>query len=362
VFDQPASLSSTVSPTQIKLRRPALAFIWLSIAVIAVFLLALVFGSVTIPLDQIITVLMGGEAERASWTSIVMQFRLPRALTAIIAGAALGVSGLLMQTLFRNPLAAPDVLGINSGASLGVALVVLSTGVGSGQLLAGVGLGGDLSLAAAATLGAALTVAIILQLSQYLRSGTTLLIVGLMVGQFTFACVSLLLYFSIPERIQAYINWGFGSFGGVTWAQFPILGCGAAAGLLLSAIIIKPLNALLLGETYAESLGVHVRRLRLGIILAAALLTGAVTAFCGPIGFISIAAPHLCRNVMRSADHHVLLPGTALVGALVALTASIIAEAPGTRLTLPLNAVTALLGAPVVLAILLRRKETVSND
>lgn len=341
--------------THLRIRR--MPFVALLAALAILFVLALALGSVNIPLDQIVRVLLGGEAERASWTNIVIQFRLPRAFTAMLAGAALGVGGLLMQTLFRNPLAAPDVLGINSGASLGVALVVLTTGVGSGALLAGMGLAGDLGMAAAASIGAALTVALILQFARYIRSGATLLIVGLMVGQLTFAGVSLLLYFSIPERIQAYINWGFGSFSGVTWSQLPILVVAVAAGLALALVMIKPLNALLLGEVYAESIGVHVRRLRIGIIAATALLTGAVTAFCGPISFIGIAAPHLCRGVLRTADHRALVPGVALVGALLALAATLIAEMPGTTLSLPLNAVTALFGAPVVLAVILRNKE-----
>jgi iron complex transport system permease protein len=352
---QPASPSTT--DLKAHLRIPRLPFVWLVMALLVLFVLALALGSVNIPFDQIATILLGGEGERASWTSIVVQFRLPRAITALLAGAALGVGGLLMQTLFRNPLAAPDVLGINSGASLGVALVVLTTGVGSGALLAGIGLAGDLSLAAASSIGAGLTVALILQMARYVRSGATLLIVGLMVGQLTFAVVSLLLFFSIPERIQAYINWGFGSFGGVTWAQLPILFGAVSVGLALALLLIKPLNALLMGEAYAESVGVHVRRLRLGIIAATALLTGAVTAFCGPIVFIGIAAPHICRGILRSADHRALVPGVALVGAGLALAAALIAEVPGTSLTLPLNAVTALFGAPVVLAVILRRGE-----
>ncbi len=355
VLAQPTHPPISSVHSHLRIRR--MPFVVLLIALAVLFVLALALGSVSIPLDQIVTVLLGGEAERASWTNIVMQFRLPRAITAMLAGAALGVSGLLMQTLFRNPLAAPDVLGINSGASLGVALVVLTTGVGSGALLAGLGLAGDLGMAAAASIGAALTVALILQFAQHIRSGATLLIVGLMVGQITFAGVSLLLYFSIPERIQAYINWGFGSFSSVTWAQLPILASTVAAGLALALVMIKPLNALLLGEVYAESVGVHVRRLRITIIAATALLTGTVTAFCGPISFIGIAAPHLCRGIVRSADHRALVPAVAFVGALLALAATLIAEAPGTALTLPLNAVTALFGAPVVLLVIIRNQE-----
>jgi iron complex transport system permease protein len=343
-----------ISSVHAHLRIRRTPFVALLAALTILFVLALALGSVNIPLEQIVRVLLGGEAERASWTNIVMQFRLPRAFTAMLAGAALGVGGLLMQTLFRNPLAAPDVLGINSGASLGVALVVLTTGVGSGALLAGTGLAGDLGMAAAASIGAALTVALILQFAHYIRSGATLLIVGLMVGQLTFAGVSLLLYFSIPERIQAYINWGFGAFGGVTWAQLPILVAAVGAGLLLAALLIKSLNALLLGETYARSLGVQIARARLGIIASAALLTGAVTAFCGPIGFLGIAVPHICRALFSTADHRLLMPGCMVLGMCAALAAGLLADVPGSSLALPLNAVTALLGAPVVIWVIAR--------
>jgi iron complex transport system permease protein len=325
------------------------------VALLGIFLLMLALGSVNIPLDQTIRVLMGGEPDRASWANIILKVRLPKAITATLAGAALSVSGLMMQTLFRNPLAASDVLGINSGASLGVALVVLSTGVG-GSLLAGVSFVSDLSLAAAAMIGSGLTLAIILFIARQVENSLTLLILGLMIGSLTFALVSLLIYFSIPERIQAYINWGFGSFGGVTWSQIPILTTAILAGLLLSWAFSKNLNTLLLGETYAISLGLNVRRARLLIIVATALLTGAVTAFCGPVSFIGIAVPHLCRSLLNTSDHRVLVPGTILMGAVVALIVALIAEMPGNTIILPLNAVMALFGAPVVIWIILRQR------
>ena len=262
----------------------------------------------------------------------------------MLAGMALGVSGLLMQTYFRNPLAEPFVLGVSSGASLGVALVVLTAGAGGGALLAGLGLAGDLLLTAAAGLGAAFTMALVMLVALRVQSSVTLLILGLMFGYLVSALVSLLLYFALPERIQAYINWTFGSFSGVTAAQLPILALIVAAGLLLSAALVKPLNALLLGEDYALSLGMHPTLTRFGIVLATALLVSAVTAFCGPIAFIGIAVPHLCRGLLGSADHRLLLPGTMLTGACIALCASIIAEMPGNNLVLPLNVVTALSG------------------
>ncbi len=318
-------------------------------------LLSLALGSASIPLEQIITILLGGEAERDAWSSIVLKFRLPKTITAALAGMALGVSGLLMQTYFRNPLAEPFVLGVSSGASLGVALVVLTTGAAGGSLLAGLGLAGDLLLTVAAGFGAAITMTLVLIVALRVGSSVTLLILGLMFGYLVSALVSLLLYFALPERIQAYINWTFGSFNAVTNQQVPLLALIVLAGLLLSAALVKPLNAMLLGEEYARSLGIHLRRTRVGIILATALLVSAVTAFCGPIAFIGIAVPHLCRGLLGSSDHRLLLPGTILAGASVALCASLIAELPGNNLVLPLNVVTALLGAPVVMLVLLRQ-------
>ena len=325
------------------------------LALLAALLFAsLALGSAAIPLEQIVTVLLGGEAEQAAWTNIVLKFRLPKTATALLAGMALGVSGLLMQTYFRNPLAEPFVLGVSSGASLGVALVVLGAGAAGGAMLAGLGLAGDLLLTVAAGIGAAVTMTLVLLVAIRVASSVTLLILGLMFGYFVAAMVSLLLYFALPERIQAYINWTFGSFSGVTREQLPILALMVAAGLLLSAALAKPLNALLLGEDYARSLGLNARRARLGIVLATALLVSAVTAFCGPIAFIGIAVPHLCRGLLGTSDHRLLLPGTCLTGACVALAAAIIAELPGNSLVLPLNVVTALMGAPVVMLVILR--------
>jgi iron complex transport system permease protein len=319
------------------------------------FLLSLVFGSVRIPPDQVLTILVGGEPLRATWVTIINDFRLPKALTATLAGAALGVSGLQMQTLFRNPLADPFVLGVSSGASLGVALVVLSVGAANTALLAVAGLLGNLSLVVAACLGAGAVLMLVLALAQRVQSSVTLLILGLMIGYLTSAIVSLLLYFSIAERIQAYIAWSFGSFGGVTWSQMRVLAPVVLGGLLLAFILTKALNALLLGEAYARSMGLNIRRARMAIVADSAILAGAVTAFCGPIAFLGIAVPHLCRALLRSADHRVLVPACALLGATVALLADLVAQAPGASVVLPLNAITALIGAPVVVWIILRR-------
>lgn len=345
----------TVSPRLNLGLRPALLLVLLG-GLAAMFLLSLAVGSVSIPFDQVMTVLLGGEAERASWTNIVLKFRLPKATTAMLAGAALGVGGLLMQTFFRNPLADPFVLGISSGASLGVALVVLSAGTVGGTLLAGFGLTGDLMLASAAALGAGATMLVVIAVASRMHSGTTLLILGLMMGYLVSAAVSLLLYFTIPERIQAYISWTFGSFSGVTWEQMPILAGGVSIGLVIALGLAKSLNALLLGEGYARSLGMNVGLTRVAIVSATAMLAGTVTAFCGPIGFVGIAVPHLCRSLFNTSDHRVLVSGVILMGAIVALIAALIAEVPGRNLILPLNAVTALIGAPVVIVVILRRR------
>ncbi|MCY4464989.1 MAG: iron ABC transporter permease [Chloroflexi bacterium] len=337
-----------------------LLLVALALLMCLLLMLSLALGSASIPLEQIIATLLGGEAENAAWTNIVLKFRLPKTLTAMLAGMALGVSGLLMQTYFRNPLAEPFVLGVSSGASLGVALVVLGAGTAGGILLAGQNLAGDLLLTAAAGLGAALTMTLVLLVAARIPNGVTLLILGLMFGYLVAALVSLLLYFALPERIQAYINWTFGSFSGVTSQQLPILTLIVVAGLLLAAAQVKPLNALLLSEDYARSLGVPMRQTRLGIVLATALLVSAVTAFCGPIAFIGIAVPHICRGLLSSSDHRLLLPGTILAGACVALAAGLIAELPGSNIVLPLNVVTALMGAPVVMLVVLRQARGLS--
>lgn len=330
----------------------------LLLALLAVWMLSLALGSVSIPFDQIMVILLGGEADRAAWTNILLKFRLPKTMTAIFAGMALSVSGLMMQTFFRNALAGPFVLGVSSGASLGVALVVLSTTAAARQFASRLGLGltGDLLLSLAAGLGAGITMSLVLLAAARIQNSMTLLILGLMFGYLVSALVSLLLYFAVPERIQAYINWTFGTFGGLTWKQLPILGGMVAAGLLMAGGLAKSLNALLLGENYARSLGIHLGCLRLGIVAATSLLAGVVTAFCGPIAFIGIAVPHLCRALFHSSDHRLLTPAAMITGAIVALAASLIAELPGSSLVLPLNAVTALLGAPVVIGVILRQR------
>ncbi len=323
---------------------------------LVVLILSLVVGSVNIPLGDVLKILMGGEPARKTWTTIMLDLRLPKALTALLAGAALGVSGLQMQTLFRNPLADPFVLGVSSGASLGVALVVLGAGTTGSLLLAGLGLTGDFGLTVAAFLGAAITLFLVVSVASRVQSVMTLLILGLMFGYATSAVVTLLLYFSLTERIKAYMSWTFGSFGGVTWGQMPIFIPVILVGIVSAFLLSKPLNALLLGEGYARSMGMNVRRGRLAIIASTALLAGTVTAFCGPIGFLGLAVPHLCRAVLGTSDHKLLIPATAILGGTMALAADLISQLPGSQIVLPLNAVTALIGAPVVIWIILRRR------
>lgn len=357
------SISKPISP------QPAAAQLWprlgmrwgllagLMIVLAFMFTLSLALGSVSIPLSETLAVLFGGEPTRTTWKTIIMDFRLPGALTAVFAGAALSVAGLQMQTLFRNPLADPFVLGVSSGASLGVALVVLSLGTASGAvLLAGIGLLEDFTLAAASSLGAALVMALVLVVARYVRSSMTLLILGVMFGYTTGGIVSLLMYFGIADRVRLFITWTFGSFNGVTWGQMWAFIPVVTAGLIMAFMLSKPLNALLLGETYARSMGLNTTLARKWIIISTALLAGAVTAFCGPIGFVGIAVPHLCRSLFNTSDHRVLIPASILMGGIVALVADLIAQLPANQVTLPLNAVTALLGAPLVIWIILRQR------
>lgn len=357
----PQSTSADLPSTDIDWPRLGLrsaVLVGLLAGLVAAFTLSLTLGSVEIPLKDILKILIGQEPQRRTWTTIVMDFRLPKAITASLAGAALAVAGLEMQTLFRNPLADPFVLGINSGASLGVALVVLSVGVAGASatsMLAGLGLVGNFGLVAAASIGSGLVLGLMLLVAQRVHSTMTLLILGLMVGYAASALVSLLLYFSIAERIHAYINWTFGSFGGVTWSQMKVLAPVILAALAVAFVLSKSLNALLLGETYARTMGLNVARARRWIILSAALLAGSITAFCGPIGFLGIAVPHLCRSLFNTSDHRVLVPTCTLLGATLALIADIIAQMPGSQTVLPLNAVTALIGAPIVAWVIIRR-------
>ncbi|MCP5100962.1 MAG: iron ABC transporter permease [Chloroflexi bacterium] len=319
------------------------------------FGLSLTLGSVRIPFSDILITLTGGDPTKASWATIILKFRLPKAVTAVLAGSALGISGLQMQTLFRNPLAGPFVLGISSGASLGVAFVVLSVGTAANGLLASLGLLGNFGIVFAASVGSGLVLFAVMLVAHRVNN-MTLLILGLLFGYATSAVVSILLNFAMAERIQAYISWTFGSFGGVTWEQLQVLAPAILAALMVAWLSAKPLNALLLGETYAKSLGLTVQHARFWVLTSASILAGTITAFCGPIAFIGVAVPHLCRSLFNTSDHKILVPTTILMGATVALVADLIAQMPGSDTVLPLNSVTALIGAPVVTWVILRRR------
>jgi iron complex transport system permease protein len=326
----------------------------LALAAVSLFLADLALGSVRIPLDSLVDSFLGRGADPA-WTSILRLFRLPKALTALAAGAALAVSGLILQTVFRNPLAGPDSLGIGAGASVGVALVVLAAGsAGGSAFLGGLGLAGYAVLSLAASAGAFLVLLAILLFARRVENGVTLLIVGLLVGYLAGSLVSLLVYFGSPQKVQVYLGWTYGSFSSVTVGQLPVLYAAVALGFALTARSSKPLNALFLGERFASGIGVRVKGARTRALVAAALLAGAATAFCGPIAFLGIAAPQTARRAFRSSDHAVLVPGAALLGSIFALAADIASQAPGNGAVLPINPLLALIGAPIILSLFLR--------
>ncbi|NEQ52893.1 MAG: iron ABC transporter permease [Leptolyngbya sp. SIO3F4] len=319
----------------------------LTLTLLIIFLASLALGSVPIPLSEVLTILFGGTATKPAWQEIILNFRLPRALTAMAAGSALAMSGLQLQALFRNPLAGPSVLGINAGASLGAAIVVLSGG--------GVGFLGQLSVVGAASLGAAIVMMIVLLMARQVCSSPALLIFGLMLGYVTTALVTILLHFSRLEQTLAYLSWTFGSFSGVTWQQMPILLSVVFVGLLCAQISCKLLNLLLLGEEQAMSLGLSINVVRCYLIFSASLLAGGITAFCGPIAFLGVAVPHLGRSLFHTQDHRLLIPVVAMLGAILALVANSIAQVPGSQTVLPLNAVMALLGAPVLIWLMIKQ-------
>ena len=339
-------------------RRSAGIFVGLGLLLACVFLLSLVVGSTGVPVYQVLQILTGGSSDGPA-AVVVRTIRLPRAITAAIAGAALGTAGLQMQTLFGNPLADPFALGVSSGASLGVALVVLGTGYGAAAAFdSTLGVRGDAAIAAAATAGAALVLGFVLGCSTRIRQPATVLVLGLMTGYAVSAIVTVLLGISLPERLQQWAQWSFGSFAGVSWQRLRTFVPLTLTGILIALLSTKQLNALLLGERYASSMGLAVRRARLVTMLGASLSGAIVTAFCGPISFLGVAVPHLCRGLLGTSDHRTLMPAVVMMGGIVALVAQIIAILPGRAGVLPLNAVTSLIGAPVVVTVLLRTSAT----
>ena len=326
--------------------------------IIALFMANLLCGSVNIPAGDVLNILFGGEGEKAVWTYIILESRLPQAITALLTGAALSVSGLMLQTAFSNPLAGPDILGINSGAGLGAAIVLLMFGglIPAGNLF----IGGSLALVGAAFVGALLVTGIIILFATHLRSHTMLLIIGMMLSYLVSSIVSLLNFFSTAEGVQSYMMWGMGNFGGVSRSQLPLFALLVLAGLIVAICLIKPLNALLLGERYAENLGIHIRQTRLLLLLSTGLLVAVTTAYCGPINFIGLAVPHMARLILGTGNHRTLLPTTLLCGSAIALLCNLISTLPGDSGLLPLNAITPLIGAPVIIYVIISRRKGLS--
>jgi iron complex transport system permease protein len=329
-------------------------FLVLILILIICFFVNISLGSVSIPLKSIFNSLLGS-ANNESWQYIIQDYRLPKAFTAILVGSGLGISGLLMQTLFRNPLAGPFVLGISSGASLGVALVILGSGFFGGVFAAL--LISKWSVVIAASLGSFLVLLAVLIVSSKVRDTMAILIIGLMFGSITAAVVSVLSYFSSAEQLQQYIFWGFGSLGNLSWNELFIFFVIYCFGIILSIASIKGLNTLLLGENYAKSLGLNIKQSRLIIIIATSLLAGTITAFAGPIAFIGLAIPHMTRQIFNTSNHKILLPAVFLFGAIVMLICDSIAQLPTSDYTLPINAITSLIGAPVVVWLLVRKRK-----
>ena len=324
----------------------------LCLLLIMLFLFNLSSGSVDISSGDVFNILMGRKGSNPVYTDIIWQFRITKALTCVLAGSALSVSGLQMQTLFRNALAGPDVLGLSSGASLAVSLLLMSQAAGF-QLISDPG---PWSTVIAASSGAGIVFFIILFVARRLGDNTSLLIIGLMIGAATASLVSVLQFLSEAEDQQAYLLWTFGSLSTLNWTEIKILAAILLFGIVICIISVKALNAWLLGDNYARSVGVNIGRARLFIILSAAILTGSVTAFCGPIGFVGLAVPHLTKLIIKTHNHRILLPGVIITGAILMLFCDIVAQLPGSNYVLPINAITALLGAPVVIWIVMRAK------
>ena len=332
-------------------------FLFLTIILVVVAFINISLGSVSIPVKAVFNALTGGEVEKETWRYIITDYRVPKVITAILVGGGLSLSGLLMQTLFRNPLAGPFVLGISSGAGLGVALLIL------GSSLFGTWfsftLTGSFSLAAAASIGSFVVLMAAMLVAGRVRDTMAILIIGLMFGSITTAVVNVLSHFSDSERLQQYIFWSLGSLGNLSWVQLGVFSIIIIAGLLLSIFSLKALNTLLLGENYAKSLGLNIRRSRYMIIIATSLLAGSVTAFAGPIAFIGLAVPHLTRQIFNTPNHKVLVPAVLLYGAILMLVCDTIAQLPNSQFTLPINAITSLVGAPVVIWLLIRKRKMI---
>ncbi len=339
-------------------QRNTYLYFFLALTLGLLFIVNISSGSVSIPLKEVFQSLIGENTSKPAWDYIIINYRLPKSITAIAVGIGLSISGLLMQTLFRNPLAGPDVLGLSSGASLGVAFVVMGL-----QLLPidlSTTLLSTLGIVIASSLGSFIVLIAVLAFSKRLRDTVAILIVGLMFGSITNAIINSLTYFSTAEQLQKFTFWTMGSLGNLSWSSITVLVVCVILGLLLSFLSIKPLNALLLGENYARSLGIDYKKTRLIIILATSILTGSITAFAGPIAFIGLAVPHIAKLVFQTSNHIVLFWSTLLLGAIIMLICDSISQLPGSDLTLPINVVTSIFGAPVVIWLIIRKHKMIN--
>ena len=339
------------------MNRGVLYCIGLCLVIVVLFASNLLLGSVSIPAEDVMRILLGDTNEKASWRFIILESRLPQAITAMFCGASLAVSGLMLQTVFRNPLAGPSVFGINSGAGLGVALVMLF--LGGGLSVGSLQFSGFAAVLIAAFFGALTVMAVIFFFSTLVRSHVMLLIIGIMIGYISNSAISLLNFFATDEGVKSYMVWGLGSFGGVSMANMPVFVGVSLFGLLGAMLLIKPLNALLLGDRYAENLGVNIVAVRNWLLVVTGLLTAVTTAFCGPVAFIGLAVPHMARLLLTTDNHRQLLPATMLCGAVVALVCNLLCFLPGDGGVIPLNAVTPLIGAPVIIYVILINHESI---
>ena len=338
------------------IRRTAPLMTLLLVAIALLFVINLAIGSIDIPMKDVVTILLGNDETSEIWQNIILKSRVPQALTATMAGAGLAISGLQMQTVFHNPLAGPSVLGVSSGASLGVAFVVLLSGAIGNVALSRLGYLGDTALSIAAIIGSLSVMGLIVWISQRVKGNVTLLIIGVMIGYLASAIIGILKFFSPEEDVKAFVVWGLGSFSRVSGDQMVLFVVIMAILIPISMLLIKTLNLMLLGDEYAKNLGLNINRARTLIILSAGILIAIVTAYCGPIMFIGLAVPHLCRAIFHSSNHRILMPGTMLMGAALALVCNLLARMPGFEGVLPVNSVTALIGAPVIAVVLFRRR------
>ena len=335
-------------------KRNVCIILLLAAGIIVLFAMSLIVGSVRIPLADVCDILFDKFEGKESWKYIIMENRLPQALTAMLCGASLAVCGLMLQTAFRNPLAGPDVFGISSGAGLGVAIVMLFLGGSVSTTLFTVS--GFLAILTSAFIGAIVVTMIILFLSTMVKNSVLLLIVGLMVGYVSSSAVALLNFFASEEGVKSYMVWGMGNFGGVSMNHMQLFALLCLVGIIASIFLIKPLNIMLLGTQYAESLGINIRQIRNLLLVTVGLLTAVTTAFCGPVSFIGLAIPHISRLLFHTDNHQILLPGTVLTGAVIALFCNLVCYLPGELGIIPLNAVTPFIGAPVIIYVIIKRR------